>query len=84
MITRLRKIVQVGVFRKPTELGKYQLKKFTVFYALNTYGKTTLKDIFLSMRIPVETNINSSLKTNSNSGNIRTHILIYPNSNVSQ
>lgn len=49
MITRLKKIIQIGVFRRTLDLGKLQFKKFTVFYALNTYGKTTLKDIFLSI-----------------------------------
>jgi wobble nucleotide-excising tRNase len=49
MITRLKKIIQTGVFRKTLDLGKLQFKKFTVFYALNTYGKTTLKDIFSSV-----------------------------------
>ncbi len=35
--------------------------------------------LMLLLRIPVETNINSSLKANSNSGNIRTPFPVYAN-----
>ncbi|KJU86605.1 hypothetical protein MBAV_001200 [Candidatus Magnetobacterium bavaricum] len=49
MITRFTAIKQIGVFREATGIGGHELGKLTVFYGLNTYGKTTLKDIFLSI-----------------------------------
>lgn len=49
MIKRFQKIIQIGVFRKADGLGKFEFGKTVVFYGLNTFGKTTLKDIFNSL-----------------------------------
>jgi wobble nucleotide-excising tRNase len=49
MIKRFQKIMQTGVFRKADGLGKFEFGKTVVFYGLNTFGKTTLKDIFNSL-----------------------------------
>ncbi len=49
MLKRFQKIIQTGVFRKADGLGKFEFGKMAVFYGLNTFGKTTLKDIFNSL-----------------------------------
>jgi len=49
MFKRFQKIIQTGVFRKADGLGKFEFGKTVVFYGLNTFGKTTLKDIFNSL-----------------------------------
>lgn len=49
MLKRFQKIIQTGVFRKADGLGKFEFGKTVVFYGLNTFGKTTLKDIFNSL-----------------------------------
>ncbi|MCC7357028.1 AAA family ATPase [Candidatus Uhrbacteria bacterium] len=49
MLKRFQKITQTGVFRKADGLGKFEFGKTVVFYGLNTFGKTTLKDIFNSL-----------------------------------
>jgi len=49
MFKRIQKIIKTGVFRKADGLGSFQFERLTVFYGLNTHGKTTLKDIFRSI-----------------------------------
>jgi hypothetical protein len=61
----------------------YSPKRLKILGEISSEGQSEAKQRS-QLRIPVETNINSSLKANNNSGNIRTHILAYPNSNVSQ
>lgn len=49
MLKRIKKIIKTGVFRKAEGLGHFEFKKLTLFYGLNTHGKTTLKDVFHSI-----------------------------------
>lgn len=57
MLKRISKIQNIGKFRScnaaPAELGK-----FSIIYGLNTYGKSTLTDIFKSL----ESNDNKEIK----------------------
>lgn len=49
MLKRIKDITKTGVFRKANGLGEFEFGKLTVFYGLNTFGKTTLKDVFHSI-----------------------------------
>lgn len=49
MLKRLKKIIKTGVFRNAKNLAQFEFGKLTVFYGQNTFGKTTLKDVFYSI-----------------------------------
>ena len=49
MLKRIKKIIKTGVFRKDDRLASCEFDKLTLFYGLNTHGKTTLKDVFQSI-----------------------------------
>jgi len=49
MIKRIRKINQVGSFCKSNSTGTFNFDKVTIFHGRNTYGKSTLTDIFNSI-----------------------------------
>lgn len=49
MIKRIRKINQVGSFYKSNNTGTLNFDKVTIFHGRNTYGKSTLTDIFNSI-----------------------------------
>lgn len=50
MIKRIRKINNIGTFSNYNASPPIQLEKLTFIYGLNTYGKTTLTDIFQSIK----------------------------------
>jgi len=49
-IKRIKEIVNVGIYKKFINGGDKEFKKLTLIYGLNTYGKTTLIDIFQSLK----------------------------------
>lgn len=50
MFKRIRKINNIGTFSNFNASPPIQLEKLTFVYGLNTYGKTTLTDIFQSIK----------------------------------
>lgn len=50
MIKRILQVKNVGAFRDFSKGGSVQLEELTFIYGLNTRGKTTIKDIFSSLR----------------------------------
>lgn len=50
MIKRIKEIKNIGVFSDSTGGGSIGFEKLTFLYGLNTYGKTTLTDIFQSIK----------------------------------
>lgn len=49
-IKRVNKIINVGTYKNFVTGGDKQFEKLTLIYGLNTYGKTTLIDIFQSLK----------------------------------
>jgi wobble nucleotide-excising tRNase len=49
-IKRVKEIINVGIYKKFINGGDKEFKKLTLIYGLNTYGKTTLIDIFQSLK----------------------------------
>ncbi len=49
MIRRIQEIVGVGSFENFKRGGSYQFEPMTLFFGLNTYGKSTLADIFRAL-----------------------------------
>lgn len=49
IIKRISEIQNVGTFSNCKDSGKFQFSKLTLIYGLNTYGKSTLCDIFQSL-----------------------------------
>ncbi len=49
-IARIKEIKNVGVFSDYQNGGQFGFEKLTFIYGLNTYGKTTLADIFQSIK----------------------------------
>jgi wobble nucleotide-excising tRNase len=49
-ITRIKEVKNIGPFSQFVNGAKFGLEKLTFVYALNTFGKTTLSDIFSSFR----------------------------------
>lgn len=49
-ITRIKEIKNVGTFGNFANGGSLGLEKLTFIYGLNTFGKTTLSDIFQSLK----------------------------------
>jgi len=49
-IKRIKKIQNVGAFSSFNTGGSLEFEKLTFIYGLNTYGKTTLADIFQSLK----------------------------------
>jgi wobble nucleotide-excising tRNase len=49
MIKRIKKINQIGSFYNCIDTGKFDFTKVTIFHGWNTYGKSTLTDIFNSI-----------------------------------
>ena len=49
-IKRIKTIQNIGTFANFTGGGSLGFEKLTLIYGLNTYGKTTLTDIFQSLK----------------------------------
>ena len=49
-IKRIKEITNVGTYKKFITGGDKEFKELTLIYGLNTYGKTTLIDIFQSLK----------------------------------
>ncbi|MDX9893378.1 MAG: AAA family ATPase [Patescibacteria group bacterium] len=50
-ISRIKEIKNIGTFAKFENGGSFGFEKLTFIYGLNTYGKTTLADIFQSLKL---------------------------------
>ena len=50
MIKRIKQLKNIGTFSDFVSNPPIQLEKLTFIYGLNTYGKTTLTDIFRSIK----------------------------------
>lgn len=50
MLKRIKEIKNIGVFSNFSNGASIGLEKINFIYGLNTYGKTTLTDIFLSLK----------------------------------
>ena len=50
MIKRIKEIKNIGVFSSLNNGASIGFEKLTFIYGLNTYGKTTLTDIFQSLK----------------------------------
>jgi len=50
-ISRIKEIINIGTFANFTNGGSLGFEKLTFIYGLNTFGKSTLADIFQSLKI---------------------------------